>query len=91
MTDLGDVTFTVNDVTFTVNDVARTLPGGATCRDLISMETGATIGTDGRTGTGQGLGVALARDGEIVPRGAWAHTGICDGDRFDLVTAVQGG
>lgn len=75
----------------TVNDNPRSLPAGATCRDLIALETGRTIGNDGRTETGQGLGVALARDGEIVPRGAWAHTPLADGDSFDLVTAVQGG
>lgn len=84
MTDLGDVTITVNDR-------QRILPAGTTCRDLIAMETGRVVGSDGRTETGEGLGVALARDGAVVPRGAWAYTELADGDRFEFVTAVQGG
>lgn len=78
-------------LTVTVNDVPRSLPSGATCRDLIAMETGRTLGADGRTSSGEGLGVALARDGAVVPRGAWAYTDLAEGDRFELVTAVQGG
>lgn len=80
-----------SDVEVVVNDVPRTLPVGATCRDLVSMETGRVIGNDGRLEAGEGLGVALARNGEVVPRGAWAYSEIADGDRFELVTAVQGG
>ncbi|WP_040156396.1 sulfur carrier protein ThiS [Mobilicoccus massiliensis] len=84
MTDIGEVSITLNDT-------PRRLPAGATLRDLVAMETGRQIGDDGRAASGEGLGVALARDGEVVPRGAWAYTEIADGDRFELVTAVQGG
>ena len=84
MTDLGEVSLTVNDR-------PRSLPAGATCRDLVALETGKEIGDDGRAPTGQGLGVALARDGVVVPRGAWAYTEVADGDTFELVTAAQGG
>lgn len=84
MTDIGEVSLTVNDT-------PRTLPAGTTCRDLVARETGKEIGDDGRAPTGEGLGVALARDGVVVPRGAWAYTEIADGDTFELVTAVQGG
>lgn len=36
-------------------------------------------------------GVAVAIDGEVVPRGAWAATTVGDGARVEVVTAVQGG
>lgn len=36
-------------------------------------------------------GVAVALDGEVVPRGAWEHTAIADEARVEVVTAVQGG
>lgn len=39
----------------------------------------------------QGRGVAVAVDGEVVPRGDWPATRLCDGDRVEIVVAVQGG
>lgn len=36
-------------------------------------------------------GVAVAVNGEVVPRGAWAGTRVRDGDVVEIVTAVQGG
>ena len=81
----------IGEVSLTVNDTPRMLPEGATCRDLLSRETGKEIGDDGRAPTGEGLGIALARDGVVVPRGAWAYTEVVDGDTFEIVTAVQGG
>ena len=36
-------------------------------------------------------GVAVALDGEVVPRGAWTTTTVADGARVEVVTAVQGG
>ena len=36
-------------------------------------------------------GSAVARNGEVVPRRAWAQTMLCDGDRLEVVHAVQGG
>ncbi|MDO5627956.1 MAG: sulfur carrier protein ThiS [Mobilicoccus sp.] len=67
------------------------MPDGSTCRDLVALVTGRSVADDGRTDTGEGLGVALARDGEVIPRGAWAYTALADGDRYEFVTAVQGG
>lgn len=37
------------------------------------------------------LGVAVARNGEVVPRGEWAATVLVDRDRLELVRPVQGG
>ncbi|MGI8667738.1 MAG: sulfur carrier protein ThiS [Jatrophihabitans sp.] len=36
-------------------------------------------------------GIAVAVNGEVVPRGSWPVTVLNDGDRVDVVTAVQGG
>ncbi len=36
-------------------------------------------------------GVAIARNGEVVPRSRWHETPLHDGDAIELVTAVQGG
>jgi sulfur carrier protein len=36
-------------------------------------------------------GIAVARNGEVVPRGSWPDTAVRPGDRIDVVTAVQGG
>lgn len=36
-------------------------------------------------------GVAVAVDGEVVPRGEWEHTLLADGQRVEVLRAVQGG
>ena len=36
-------------------------------------------------------GVAVAVDGEVVPRSAWGATELADETRVEVVTAVQGG
>lgn len=36
-------------------------------------------------------GVAVAVDGEVVPRAQWAVTALADGARVEVLTAVQGG
>ena len=36
-------------------------------------------------------GIAVARNGEVVPRSAWATTTLAPEDRIDIVGAVQGG
>jgi sulfur carrier protein len=36
-------------------------------------------------------GVAVAVDGEVVPKGRWAATPLADGARVEVLTAVQGG
>ena len=39
----------------------------------------------------EGRGVAVALDGEVVPRGRWDETELRDGQRVEVVRAVQGG
>jgi sulfur carrier protein len=36
-------------------------------------------------------GVAVAVDGEVVPRGEWASFALCEGARVEVLTAMQGG
>jgi sulfur carrier protein len=39
----------------------------------------------------EGRGVAVAVDGEVVPRGEWTATRLSDGQRIEVLQAVQGG
>jgi sulfur carrier protein len=43
------------------------------------------------TGAPDGRGVAVAVDGEVVPRGEWATTEVRDGQQVEVLHAVQGG
>ncbi|MDX3573071.1 sulfur carrier protein ThiS [Streptomyces sp. ID05-47C] len=36
-------------------------------------------------------GVAAALNETVVPRARWSATALCDGDRVEVLTAVQGG
>ena len=65
----------------TVNGERTEVPQGATVRSLLEQLRGAP---DGR-------GVAVALEGEVVPRAAWPRTPIADGAHVEVVVAVQGG
>jgi sulfur carrier protein len=64
-----------------INGEPHRLPDGATL-DLAVREAGAP--EDGR-------GVAVAVDGEVVPRAEWPSTILAEGQRVEVLTAVQGG
>jgi sulfur carrier protein len=64
-----------------LNGQPRRLPQGATL-ELAVREAGAP--EDGR-------GVAVAVDGEVVPRREWADTTLAEGQRVEVLSAVQGG
>lgn len=36
-------------------------------------------------------GVAVALNGEVVPKGEWAGRGLADGDRIEILRAIGGG
>jgi sulfur carrier protein len=40
---------------------------------------------------GERRGVAVAVDGEVVPRSEWSSTELADGQRVEVVGAIQGG
>jgi sulfur carrier protein len=64
-----------------VNGEPRELAAPATIAQLIAMQPG----------TPDGRGVAVAVDGEVVPRGEWPVTELSDGASVEIVVAVQGG
>lgn len=62
-----------------INGEQRELSSGSRLLDALGV-LGATSS-----------GVAVAVDGEVVPRAAWADTELADGVRVEVLTAVQGG
>jgi sulfur carrier protein len=62
-----------------INGKSRELGDGARVADVL-----AQLGAP-RTG------VAVAVDGAVMPRAAWADTALADGARVEVLTAVQGG
>jgi sulfur carrier protein len=55
--------------------------GGATVAELL-----AELGVDA-----EARGVAVAVDGEVVPRAAWAERQVTEGQRVEALSAMQGG
>ncbi len=64
-----------------LNGEGRDLDDGATVRAAVTA-TGAPS---------EGRGVAVALDGEVVPRRRWDDVPLKDGQRVEVVQAVQGG
>ena len=64
-----------------LNGESRDLAPGATVEQAVAA-TGAPE---------HGAGLAVAVDGEVVPRGEWERTPLCDGQRVEVLQAVQGG
>ncbi len=64
-----------------LNGTPRELPDEATVESAV-LATGAPA--DGR-------GVAVALDGEVVPRGEWSRTPVREGQQVEVLHAVQGG
>ena len=75
----------------TLNGTVHTLPDGASVGTLVSTVTGRPLAPNGQSADGGKLGVAVARNAEVVPRSQWHGTALADGDDVELVTAVQGG
>ena len=66
-----------------LNGEPREVADGATIAALVAL-----LGAGGGAG---GRGVAVALGGEVVPHGRWAETEVADGDRVEVVAAIQGG
>jgi sulfur carrier protein len=67
-------------VSVSVNGEPRALPPGHTLEALVTALVGGVRG-----------GVAAAVNEAVVPRGQWPTTRLRDGDRVEVLTAVQGG
>ncbi|MGH3612893.1 MAG: sulfur carrier protein ThiS [Pseudonocardia sp.] len=62
-----------------INGERRELPAGAGVHDaLAALDAPET-------------GVAVAVDGEVVPRADWSATDLAEGAHVEVLTAVQGG
>jgi sulfur carrier protein len=68
-------------VTIWLNGHASELEPGVSLADAI----------DGLAAPLDGRGIAAAVDGEVVPRDQWQTTELADGQRVEVVQAVQGG
>jgi sulfur carrier protein len=64
-----------------LNGERRELSADATVRQAVTA-SGAPS---------EGRGVAVALDGEVVPRGLWDEVELHEGQRVEVVQAVQGG
>lgn len=64
-----------------VNAKPTEVADGAAVADLVVL----------LTGQGNPAGVAVARNGAIVPRSRWADVRLTEGDTVDVLRAVQGG
>ncbi len=65
----------------TINGVARELPPTRTLAGLLGA---LAIPLD------RG-GIAVALNDAVVPRARWGDTPVAEGDRLEIITAVQGG
>ncbi|GAA2504895.1 sulfur carrier protein ThiS [Streptomyces thermolineatus] len=66
-------------VGISVNGEPRRFPAGTALDHVVASLTRAASG------------VAAAVNETVVPRGQWPSTTLGDGDRVEIVTAVQGG
>lgn len=65
----------------TVNGAERSVDDDATVAALVAAFAPPGVGDR----------VAVARNGEVVPRSTWGQVTLADGDRIELLAAVQGG
>jgi sulfur carrier protein len=63
-----------------LNGQPQDLPDGGLLTDALE-----------RLGVDDPRGVAVALDGEIVPRGRWSTTRLAEGQSVEILRAVQGG
>lgn len=56
-----------------------------------NVAAGSTVGAFVDARLAERRGVAVAVNYEVVPRSEWDSTGFADGDRVDVLRAVQGG
>ncbi|MFF1643932.1 sulfur carrier protein ThiS [Streptomyces sp. NPDC058240] len=68
-----------HSVSVSVNGEVRLLAAGTTLDILVATLTAARSG------------VAAAVNETVVPRGQWSAAALHDGDRVEVLTAVQGG
>jgi sulfur carrier protein len=85
----------MNVVNVWVNGERRELAPGITLERLLAelfpaYEAGAADAA-GAAGAARVPGVAAALNETVIPRGQWPGTTLAEGDRVEVLTAVQGG
>ena len=65
----------------TVNGQMRSVADASTLADLL---TAMNLCPEQK-------GIAIAVNAEVIARAMWATTRLCNGDRVDIIHAVQGG
>jgi sulfur carrier protein len=65
----------------------RVILNGETCE----LDQGATVDAAVQITGAPDRGVAVAVDGEVVPRGQWAGMVLREGQKVEVLQAVQGG
>lgn len=70
----------VCEVNLTLNGEAHELAPGSSIPDVLAI-----------LGFEAGRGVAVAVDGEVIPRSSWGELTLADGMRVEVLRAVQGG
>ena len=63
-----------------LNGEPRELPDGATLDAAVEASGAPSV-----------RGIAVAVDGEVVPRGEWSDFDLREGQRVEVLQAVQGG
>ena len=69
----------IDTLSVSLNGDVRTVAPGTTLDALVATLTAAPSG------------VAAALNETVVPRAQWPSTALCEGDRVEVLTAVQGG
>ena len=59
--------------------------------ERVDISDGTTVDVLAASVLDRPRGVAVAVNGEVVPRSAWATTALHDDDEVEVVTAKQGG
>jgi sulfur carrier protein len=65
-----------------VNGAPREVPAHTTVAALVREAAG---------GPADGRGIAVAVDAEVVPRSMWDATALAEGQRVEVLGAIQGG
>jgi sulfur carrier protein len=68
-------------MTIVLNGEVVEVRAGASVADAVAISGAA----------GESRGVAVALDGEVVPRDAWERTPLREGQGVEVVRAIQGG
>ncbi|OUZ12766.1 hypothetical protein BHE97_00710 [Aeromicrobium sp. PE09-221] len=82
---------TAGHISIVLDGTPTKVPAGSTLRETIARHIDRELDASSAPIDGGRLGVAVAVDGMVVPRGDWHDHLMVDGAAVDVVTATQGG